>query len=649
MTAPFSGSLGSGSGASVSSIVGNMTLPANCVCLVATLTNDTTPAQPTLTGNGGETWVFIDTVLISTTRRLCLFRTMMDTDTLTAVTINAGASQTAIGWGGQWWSGVDTTGTWGANAVGTATKGTGSGTSFSFGLTGTDQRNGTAAFFAASTTSAITPRTGFSETLDIQLGASSNRLELQALEGIDPTGSVSASGPNTSWCGIAVEILHGANPVSFRVAFAFDTGAASSTVFIHNVDVIKGRQYFVHFCLNHPQSATIDATGYTFTVEQSFATSGTSRKHYVWRMSIPTVSSTVTIRLTRSSTGSIHDFRIIEVANFDPSVGSGTGIIQSKAETVNANGEFSFTLDDPVSDRANGMLIMAVGFGTSNPPTGWKQGYSTGTSGFGGLWRTNADDAPSVYLDGGTVVAGGIFFEFAGTEEFSGSPPVITLVDPPEGAIDPDDVIIVDFTDVDDDITFIIPIFTFTGHSGELAHVWGVGFEPAYITNSTLVAITNGWRFSFDRGGWPANMSLTAYAFDSEGHLTVETFSWGVAEPAFDTCINPGGSGNRPTVQFVSPPLGQAVYRYTAVTFRVLCSAPMRRMLVRARYAGRAGWDFLYDGTEFGPNFQGVVNGVVSLDSATPGFEFTVLRDGGWPAPPEFTVYPITVLGLEEE
>lgn len=116
-----------------------------------------------------------------------------------------------------------------------------------------------------------------------------------------------------------------------------------------------------------------------------------------------------------------------------------------------------------------------------------------------------------------------------------------------------------------------------------------------------------------------------------------------LAVEAAPVCFAPDGG---PVVAFISPPIGSAVRRLTPVVFSVTGSYPLRRVVVRVRFLDRTGWDYAYDGRQFGPDYQGLVNRRKDLVSPN-GFLFSLLHDVGWPGQPEVTVYAIDVFGQE--
>lgn len=265
----------------------------------------------------------------------------------------------------------------------------------------------------------------------------------------------------------------------------------------------------------------------------------------------------------------------------------------------------------------------------------------------------------------------------AGTSTPPVNAPVVTCVTA-EGEVASNQVIQIDVTDEDEDLVNVRITVTFPGNSPEVVYdglVPATAFSDQYDDASVADGDVGIQFYILRDGGWPADFVVTTVARDAQGHETTHECSYTVSEPAYDDCINPevtfhgvvaastvgtpcyeagetGATDIAPVVEFISPPLGQSVYRYTRVVFRVKCVVALRRVVVRATYANRDGWDFLHDGAQFGPNFRGEANTRVTV-SGVEGFpfvyEFEVMRDGGWPGQPIVTVYPVNIVGTEDE
>lgn len=110
-------------------------------------------------------------------------------------------------------------------------------------------------------------------------------------------------------------------------------------------------------------------------------------------------------------------------------------------------------------------------------------------------------------------------------------------------------------------------------------------------------------------------------------------------------CIETSLSGVHPVITFISPPLGEAVYRFVPIVFTVTGS-PLRRVWARVSFLDRDGWHLAYDGAAFGPEFTGPDN---TKTGPTSGQRFSILMDGGWPSQPLVAVYAVDILGNEAE
>jgi hypothetical protein len=99
-----------------------------------------------------------------------------------------------------------------------------------------------------------------------------------------------------------------------------------------------------------------------------------------------------------------------------------------------------------------------------------------------------------------------------------------------------------------------------------------------------------------------------------------------------------------PTVTIISPLAGTPVGRSTPFVITVTSPLAIRRILLRAEYGGITLWELAHDGTTFGPAYQGGTNGRLVI---TDGYQFTLLRDGGWPGTPIITAYAIDAAGQE--
>lgn len=98
-------------------------------------------------------------------------------------------------------------------------------------------------------------------------------------------------------------------------------------------------------------------------------------------------------------------------------------------------------------------------------------------------------------------------------------------------------------------------------------------------------------------------------------------------------------SASYPTIEIVtSTPLT----RSSPIVFKIHDSVGLREVFVYVNFAG-GPWEVVHDGvTGFSPTFTGPTNQRVSISD---GYEYTILRDGGWPSTPVLRILPVNVQG----
>jgi phage gp46-like protein len=108
-----------------------------------------------------------------------------------------------------------------------------------------------------------------------------------------------------------------------------------------------------------------------------------------------------------------------------------------------------------------------------------------------------------------------------GVGDEPGSPPVITLISPPEPELEPTEEIVIEVTDPDGDLALVL-----LHVNGALAFD-GAAFFASFLLSSR-VAISTGFRFTLrpPAGVWPPTVVVDGYAVDSEGHITQAQFVW---------------------------------------------------------------------------------------------------------------------------
>lgn len=89
------------------------------------------------------------------------------------------------------------------------------------------------------------------------------------------------------------------------------------------------------------------------------------------------------------------------------------------------------------------------------------------------------------------------------------------------GPIQPSDTVGFDVTVADATLLTIVTVSAIFKGTDETEAVYdGASFETLYAQNSSVIAITNGLRFSIKRrGGWPVNIQLKVRAISASGQI----------------------------------------------------------------------------------------------------------------------------------
>lgn len=135
------------------------------------------------------------------------------------------------------------------------------------------------------------------------------------------------------------------------------------------------------------------------------------------------------------------------------------------------------------------------------------------------------------------------------------------------------------------------------------------------------------------------------------GDLAVLTPSQGLREtnPLPGTVFLEIGGGGAPPVSapitaIISPSPGTTIGRSTPLIFTVTGTVPLRRVIVTCSYAELLPEEVVHNGDAFAPTFVGPTNVRAAI---TGGYQYTILRDGGWPGSPRLNVYAIDTQGYE--
>jgi len=96
-------------------------------------------------------------------------------------------------------------------------------------------------------------------------------------------------------------------------------------------------------------------------------------------------------------------------------------------------------------------------------------------------------------------------------------PPVVTLISPLDGRIEPSTEVVLEVTD-NTGLRRVLLAARFPSNGlEELVHT-GDRFTARFAQGSTRLAISGGWRYSLKRaGGWDRNLELDVYAIDTSG------------------------------------------------------------------------------------------------------------------------------------
>jgi hypothetical protein len=92
--------------------------------------------------------------------------------------------------------------------------------------------------------------------------------------------------------------------------------------------------------------------------------------------------------------------------------------------------------------------------------------------------------------------------------------------------------------------------------------------------------------------------------------------------------------GDPPTITIVSPAEDTVIGRSVPIVLQVVGDAALRRVIISASYGGDFE-EMVHTGTDFSGSFNGGSNSRTVLEDVY-GYEFTILRLGGWRAGPIF-------------
>lgn len=109
--------------------------------------------------------------------------------------------------------------------------------------------------------------------------------------------------------------------------------------------------------------------------------------------------------------------------------------------------------------------------------------------------------------------------------------------------------------------------------------------------------------------------------------------------------VNNGGVVNTtpPTITYPSPSPGVSIVSSTVLTVEVVDPVALALVFIKAIYAGQPSIDeVVFDGINFGPSYQGPTNVRLIVNN---GYQFNLLRDGGWPGTPSLLTTAVDTAG----
>lgn len=156
--------------------------------------------------------------------------------------------------------------------------------------------------------------------------------------------------------------------------------------------------------------------------------------------------------------------------------------------------------------------------------------------------------------------------------------------------------------------------------------ITAIAFESTYFTVTLDSPLPKGQAFT---------LNITLDAFEGTNGAKVQP-----AAVSFTSFVDP----NIPTVSNVSPTPGTALTPSTPISFRVTDVEGLKRVVAMVRFEGRT--EVVHDGEAFSANYTGPEN---TRTPRTGGFDFTILRNGGWLEAPTLKVIATDTAGQEDE
>ena len=121
---------------------------------------------------------------------------------------------------------------------------------------------------------------------------------------------------------------------------------------------------------------------------------------------------------------------------------------------------------------------------------------------------------------------------------------------------------------------------------------------------------------------------------------------FGVQREAFNGVLfaSDASSLTAPVITLLSPAPGVPRLRFVPFVLRVTGVSALRRVFIFVRTANSVIWETVHDGDNFSPTFPTPDN-TRTVITGPNGYEFNLLRLGGWPDTPELHVIAIDAIG----
>lgn len=174
---------------------------------------------------------------------------------------------------------------------------------------------------------------------------------------------------------------------------------------------------------------------------------------------------------------------------------------------------------------------------------------------------------------------------------------------------------------------------------------------PATNTTSTSATFTftsiNPAEYSVDGSPFaPASSPINLVGLSVAAHtITIRDIANPTRKQSFSwTVLSPSGDTTPPVITIVSPTPGTPLLRFVPIILRVTDNVALRRVVIFVRFADSEIWETVHDGDNFSPTFPAPDN-TRTVIVGPNGYEYNLLRLGGWPKTPELHVVAIDTAG----